>query len=75
LAQGRVQVLQIDQLEPIRDLQAQTLELDPRPGGRHSVQAASATWYDLRVQAEGHIGTAKPPAAGRAGHAAPGAGR
>ena len=59
LAQGRVQVLQIDQLEPIRDLQAQTLELDPRPGGRHSVQAASATWYDLRVQAEGHVGTAK----------------
>jgi translocation and assembly module TamB len=60
LVQARVQVLQIDQLEAIHDLQAQNLELDPRPGGRHSVQAASATWYALRVQAEGHIGTATP---------------
>ena len=60
LAQGRVQLLQIDQIEPWHDLQAQALELDPRPGGHHSVQAASATWYDLRLQASGQIGTATP---------------
>jgi hypothetical protein len=74
LVQARVQVLQIDQLEAIHDLQAQNLELDPRPGGRHSVQAAGATWYALRLQARPHRHR-HAAAAGRAGHAAPGAGR
>ncbi len=60
LVQGQVQRLQVDRMEAFRDLQAQNLELDPRPGGRHSVEATSATWHELRLQAAGHIGTAAP---------------
>jgi translocation and assembly module TamB len=60
VSQARVDELQVDQLPPVLQLQAQGLLLDARPGGEHRVQSAAADVAGLHAEASGRIGTRAP---------------
>ena len=54
--------LQVDQLAPVRDLQASGLVLDARNGASHRLQHAQAKWQQLNLQLKGSMVTAAPQA-------------
>jgi translocation and assembly module TamB len=60
LADGRVETLQIDSMSPITAVSVRGLVLDARTGGEHRVEQAGLDWQDLRLTAQGQIGTAAP---------------
>ncbi len=58
--QLRLDELVVDQQDPLRQVLAQGLALDPRPGGRHGVQALQADWQDLKLTGDASVGVQRP---------------
>ena len=54
--------LVVDQLSPVRDLQAKGLVLDAKPGASHRLEQAQARWQQLHLQLKGSVVTAAPQA-------------
>jgi translocation and assembly module TamB len=62
LAKARIGTLQIDQLAPVQALAVDGLVLRAEPGAEHRVDAASATWQGVAVQAAARVANTAPMA-------------
>jgi translocation and assembly module TamB len=60
LRAARVEVLQVDRLEPIATLALAELVFDGRARARHRIGSARAAGYDVQIEAQASIANARP---------------